>query len=279
MNNPLRFEHLQVMQCRHGVMLWPRQDGTIGRALALYGEFADGENRVMARYVTAGDCVVDVGANLGTTALPLARATGPQGQVLAFEPQPLMAQLLQTTLSLNECFHVRVITSGLADTAGWARIPAPGIAQGGNYGAVGLGHTGLPVPVMRLDDMELSRCTLVKIDVEGLEWQVIQGAQGHLLHHRPVVYLEAKRTPGTVAALEWLMSNGWQCYWHFAFFFRPDNFRQNPENVFGGTGDMNVLAVPAGRQPPKDLPAISQPDEDWRTTYEAFFRRNPYAMP
>jgi hypothetical protein len=79
--------------------------------------------------------------------------------------------------------------------------------------------------------------------------------------------------------LEWLISNGWQCYWHFAFFFRLDNFRQNPENVFGGTGDMNVLAVPAGRQPPKDLPAISQPDEDWRTAYEAFFRRNPYAMP
>ena len=279
MNNSLRFEHLRVMGCRHGIMVWPRQDGTIGRALALYGEFAEGENRVMARYVTAGDWVVDVGANLGTTALPLARAVGAQGQVLAFEPQPLMAQCLQTTLSLNECFHVRVITSGLADTTGWARIPALDIAHGGNYGAVGLGDTGLPVPVMRLNDLELARCDLVKIDVEGFEWPVLQGAQVHLLRHRPVVYLEAKRTPGTVAALEWLMTNGWQCYWHFAFFFRTDNFRQNTENVFGGTGDMNVLAVPAGRSQPQDLPRIGRPDEDWRNTYEAFYKQSSLPMP
>lgn len=279
MSNSLRFDHLQVMGCRHGIMVWPQQDGTIGRALALYGEFAEGENGVMTRYVAAGEWVVDVGANLGTTVLALAQAVGPQGQVLAFEPQPLMAQCLHATLTLNECFQVRVLTSGLAHAAGWARIPALGIAQGGNYGAVGLGAEGLPVPVMRLDDMELPRCSLVKIDVEGLEWQVIQGAQGHLLNHRPVVYLEAKRTPGTVAALEWLMSNGWQCFWHFAFFFRADNFRQNPENVFGGTGDMNVLAVPAGRQPPDDLPLIRQPDEDWRTTYETFFRQSGRPMP
>lgn len=279
MPNPLRFEQLQVMDCRHGVMVWPRQDETIGRALALYGEFAEGENRVMARYVTASDWVVDVGANLGTTALPLARAVGPQGHVLAFEPQPLMAQCLQTTLSLNECFHVRVITSGLADTAGWARIPAPGIAQGGNYGAVGLGPAGLPVPVMRLDDLELPSCALVKIDVEGFEWPVIQGAQGQLLRHRPVLYLEAKRIPGTVACLDWLMRHGWQCYWHFASFFRPDNFRQHHENAFGGTGDMNVLAVPAHRPLPEDLPLIRAADEDWRTTYVAFFQQSGRVMP
>ncbi len=81
----------------------------IGKALGLYGEFADGENRLMARYVKPGDHVIDVGANLGTTVLPLAKAVGPQGQVIAFEPQPLMAQCLQTTLTLNECFNVRLL--------------------------------------------------------------------------------------------------------------------------------------------------------------------------
>lgn len=162
---------------------------------------------------------------------------------------------------------------------GWARISAPDIAQGGNYGAQALGPEGLPVPVMRLDDLELPACTLLKIDVEGYEWPVIQGAQQQLLRLRPVLYLEAKRIPGTVAYLDWLQQNGWRCYWHFAFFYRADNFRNNPENAFGGTGDMNILAVPPDRPQPDDLPEIRQSNEDWQTVYGNFFQQRGLALP
>lgn len=275
----IQFQHLAVGACRHGTMLWPKTDGTIGRSLGLYGEFAEGENRLMALYVKPGDIAVDVGANLGTTLLPLANAVGPTGRVIAFEPQPLMAQCLQASLTLNECFNVRVISAALADRPGWARIPAPDVTKGGNYGAMALGGEGLQVPVMRLDDLELPSCALLKIDVEGFEWPVIHGAQQQLLRHRPVLYLEAKRIPGTVAYLDWLMKNGWRCYWHFAFFYRADNFRGNQENIFGGTGDMNVLALPRDRVQPDDLPEIQRPDEDWQQVYGAFYQRRGTAMP
>jgi len=260
-------------------MVWPKSDATIGRSLGLYGEFAEAENRLMSRFVGTGDIAVDVGANLGTTVLPLAKAVGTTGQVIAFEPQPLMAQCLQTSLTLNEYFNVRVISSALADRPGWARIPAPQVTQGGNYGAMALGSEGLQVPVMRLDDFEISSCALLKIDVEGFEWSVVQGAQQQLLRHRPVLYLEAKRISGTVAYLDWLMNNGWRCYWHFAFFYRSDNFRGNKENIFGGTGDMNVLAVPIDREQPDDLPEIQRQDEDWRQVYGAFYQQRGMAIP
>ena len=260
-------------------MVWPKADNVIGRALHLYGEFAEGENRIMARYVQAGDVVVDVGANLGTTVLPLANAVGAQGEVIAFEPQPLMAQCLQTTLTLNERFNVRVITSALAEKSGWAHIRAPDVSHGGNYGAMSLGGEGLQVPVMRLDDLDLPKCALVKIDVEGYEWPVIQGAHKQLLGHRPVVYMEAKRIAGTVACLAWLRDNGWRCYWHFAAFYRPGNFRNNPENVFGATGDMNVLAVPSEKFQPEDLPEIGNPEENWQDVYAGFYRQRGLQMP
>lgn len=275
----VKFNHLAIGLCRHGLMVWPKVDGTIGKALGLFGEFAEGENRLMARYVKPGDVVVDVGANLGTTVLPLAKAVGSSGQVIAFEPQPLMAQCLQTSLTLNELFDVRVVTAALSDKSGWARIPAPDIQQGGNYGAMSLCDQGLQVPVVCLDAFELHQLNLMKIDVEGFEWPVIQGAQQQLLRHRPVLYLEAKRIPGTVAYLDWLMKNGWRCYWHFAFFYRADNFRGNQENIFGGTGDMNVLAVPKDRVQPDDLPEIQRPDEDWQQVYGAFYQRRGTAMP
>ena len=275
----IRFDQLAIDTCRHGPMIWPKADGTIGRSLGLYGEFAEGENRVMMRYVKPGNVLVDVGANLGTTVLPLAKAVGTGGQVFAFEPQPLMAQCLQTTLTLNECFNVQVISGALAHQTGWAKILAPGIAQGGNYGSIALGNEGLQVPVWRLDEFELAACALVKIDVEGSEWRVIQGAQQQLLRHRPVLYLEAKRGPDTASYLDWLMNNGWRCFWHYAFFYRADNFRGNTTNVFGNSGDMNVLAIYGDRESPTDLPEIQVPNEDWRHVYTAFYQQRGIAMP
>lgn len=265
--------------CRYGEMIWPRSDTIIGQSLEKYGEFAEAENRIMAKFVRSGDIAIDVGANLGTTVLPLARAVGPTGHVIAFEPQPFLAQCLHTTLTLNECFHVRVISAALSDEAGWGRIPAPGIEWAGNRGALALGLDGLQVPVMRLDDFELPACALVKIDVEGAEWSVIRGARQHLLRLRPVLYLEAKRIPGTVSYLHWLMDNGWRCYWHFAHFFEKDNFRGISENIFGGVGDMNVLAAPREKAQPEDLPEIRTPEEDWQTTYVAFYQRRQIGSP
>lgn len=275
----INFTQLALAPCRHGTMVWPRGDATIGRALGLYGEFADAENRIMARFVGKGDVVVDIGANLGTTVLPLARAVGPGGQVIAFEPQPLIAQCLATTLTLNELFNVRLITAALSNESGWGHIPAPDISAEGNFGGMALGPDGMHVPVLRLDDLELPGCALIKIDVEGFEWPVIQGSMQHLLALRPVMYLEAKRIPGTAAYLGWLMKNGWRCYWHFALFFQQGNFRGNSDNIFGPTGDMNVLAVPTGRQQPQDLPEIRSPDEDWRNVYEQFYARPKQSTP
>ena len=123
---------------------------------------------------------------------------------------------------------------------------------------------------------------LIKIDVEGFEWPVISGAKRQLLHHRPILYVEAKRIPGTVAYLNWLMSQGWRCYWHFALFYLRNNFRGNSENIFGTTGDMNVLAVPADLHDdgqPTDLPEIRSPDEDWRKFYSAYYQKNNVPIP
>ncbi len=276
----IAFEEVMLAECRHGRMLWPRSDATIGRCLELYGEFAEAENSIMASFLSHGDTAIDVGANLGTTALPMGRRVGASGTVLAFEPQPLMAQLLSATLTLNEVFNVRVLSMALGNQTGWAAIPELGIHHGGNYGAVRLAPEGIRVPIVRLDDWHLPRCDLIKIDVEGNEWSVIEGARSTLSKHRPVLYVEAKRTiPETKVWLAFLLGAGWRCYWHFATFYRKDNFRAQQKNVFGGMGDMNVLAVPREKEQIPHLPEIATPTEDWRDVYEEFFRVRGIALP
>lgn len=127
------------MSPRNDGLAAARRDATIGRALEVYGEFAEAENRLIPRFVAEGDVVVDASANLDTTVLPLARAAEPTGQIIAVEPQPLITQCLSTTLTLNELFNVRVITAALSNESGWGWISAPDIAASVNYGAIALG--------------------------------------------------------------------------------------------------------------------------------------------
>ncbi len=275
----LNFADLIVKECRHGIHVWPKEDQVIGRALHDYGEFAEGENLIMARYLSAGDLAIDVGANIGTSSLALARHVGPTGTVIAFEPQPKVAHCLAAALVMNGISHVRLVTAALGQAQGIARMDFSAAAHHANHGTLSLGEQGDFVPILRLDDLALPRCDLIKIDVEGHEWQVIQGARGVIEHLRPVVYFEAKRLPSTQSIITFFQERNYKCYWHFSYFYRADNFRANPKNVFPTRGDMNILALPRARKQPQDLPEIASPQEDWAQTYPAFFKTHKIAMP
>ena len=103
-------------------MFWPKQDQVIGRALMDYGEFAEGENIIMARYLRAGDVAVDVGANVGTTTLAMARQVGPGGQVIALEPQPAVAHCLAAALAVNGLAQVRLLTVAAGQHSGMVKM-------------------------------------------------------------------------------------------------------------------------------------------------------------
>ena len=251
-------------------MFWPKQDQVIGRALMDYGEFAEGENIIMARYLRAGDVAVDVGANVGTTTLAMARQVGPAGQVIALEPQPAVAHCLAAALAVNGLAQVRLLTVAAGQHSGMVKMDFSQPLR--NHGTAKIASQGDAVPMIRLDDLDLPRCALIKIDVEGHEWQVIDGARATISRLRPTLYFEAKRLPGTQAAMAFLLQQGYRLYWHFSFFFRADNFRNKTENAFQNLGDMNVLAVPDGGIHPSDLPEIRSGAEDWKQVYVPFFR-------
>ena len=266
----------EIQPCRHGIMFWPKQDQVIGKALMDYGEFAEGENIVMSRYLRAGDVAVDVGANVGTTALAMAQQVGPQGHVIALEPQPVVAHCLAAALAANGLSQVRLLTVAAGQQSGMVKMDFSQPLS--NHGTAKVASQGDSVPMIRLDDLELARCALIKIDVEGYEWQVIEGARATISRLRPTLYFEAKRLPGTEAAMGFLLQHGYRLYWHFSFFFSADNFRNKAENAFQNLGDMNVLAVPDTGMQPADLPEIQSATEDWQKVYVPFFQSRGLKM-
>src|SRR5262249_22498904 len=138
------------------------------------------------------DVVVEAGANIGALTLPIAKRVGFGGHIHAFEPQRPIHAMLRVNLALNGLSNVTAHRTGLGAVPGELRLPRVEYARPGNFGAYGLSAEadGEIVPVLTVDGLELSRCDLLKIDVQGMELAVLQGAAATIARCRPMLYVE-----------------------------------------------------------------------------------------
>jgi FkbM family methyltransferase len=154
------------------------------------------------RPVVGEDAVcVDAGANIGIHSLGMSHLA-PQGHVYAFEPSPGAFDWLQRNLSQNGVTNVTAVQSALSDrvgTIGFHDVPfftaGSFTAEEGSYlGSGAVGSNLVEVPCTTLDTFveahRVQRVDVVKIDVEGAELAVLDGAQRTLADHRPVVVME-----------------------------------------------------------------------------------------
>jgi len=148
---------------------------------------------LLERLVKPGDVVYDVGANMGTHTLLLARLCAPTGKVYAFEPWPPNLESLQTNLKLNNVRNVQVVPCALSDHSGkgWFQR-GEDHSTGKLVGDSVQQEAGVQVPVVSLDDFAKGAQPprVLKIDVEGAEGEVLQGAGQLLLEHRPLLICE-----------------------------------------------------------------------------------------
>ena len=94
-------KHVRIKHCRYGPMLYLANDLYVGRSLDRYGEWSEAEMELLRQVVRPGNVVLDIGANVGTHTIFLAQTVGPEGAVLAFEPQRMVFQILCANVALN----------------------------------------------------------------------------------------------------------------------------------------------------------------------------------
>lgn len=163
-------------------------DAAIGRVLLekkMYERFL---TEVLAMLLRPGDTFIDVGANVGYFACLAATRVGRGGRVVAFEPVPRNAALLEKSVVLNVFPHVTVQRKAAAAGAGRVRLAQPDAANGGSFTIARDG--ALEVETVALDAMLDGRVDVVKVDVEGAEGLVFDGMQAVLEREKPVVLLE-----------------------------------------------------------------------------------------
>lgn len=152
---------------------------------------------LLARETRPGMVCLDVGANIGTATLVMAGATGPHGVVVSLEPHPHNLDKLRTNLALNATPHVRVLPVAAGATEGEAVMVSPGLRNAGMNRIATHGESpalDIRVPVRPLDaivaEENLPRVDLVKIDVEGFEMRVLEGARTLLDRCQPLIVCE-----------------------------------------------------------------------------------------
>ena len=253
-----------VRRCRHGLMMFLRNDNHIGRSLDLYGEYSPLEVELFAQLVRPGDWVVDAGANIGALTVPLAGMVGPEGLVLAFEPQRPLFHMLCGNLALNGIEHVIARCAAVGAREGTIGVPKLDYRLTDNFGALALLEGGgTPTPLRTIDGLQLDRLRLLKIDVEGAELEVLRGASQTIARLRPILYVENDRRDKSSALIAALEAMGYRLWWHPAPLFRPDNFRGDPVDVFGKIMSMNMIGLPPDATlTGTRLPAVSGP-ADW----------------
>jgi FkbM family methyltransferase len=251
----------ELKACRYGQMLFNRHDMYIGRSLQLYGEFSEGECEVFRQIVRRGSTVVEVGSNIGSHTVPLAQWAGPEGKVIAFEPQRIVFQTLCANVALNSLLNVHCLQQAVGSEPGSIVVPHINYQAENNFGGLGLGSFthGERVPLVTIDSLELQTCDLVKLDIEGMEREAILGAQRTIEKFKPALYVENDRKDRSDDLVRTLDAMGYAMYWHLPPYFNPKNFAGNSENVFGNLVSKNMICFHQSRPHQIDAQRVEVP--------------------
>jgi FkbM family methyltransferase len=237
-------------------------DAYIGRSLDVYGEYSEGEIDLFRQLLRPGDVAVDAGANIGALTVGMARLVQPGGAIVAFEPQRAIFDILCNNLRLNGLANVTVYRRAVGSEAGVIRVPPLDYGQTENFGGVALGGAlGEEVNVVTIDSLGLPRLRLLKVDVEGMEFEAVTGARATIQRLQPALYIENDRADRSRRLISLLFDVGYRLWWHITPLFNPKNFFAHPQDIFGEVVSFNMIGFPRANPPAIQLPEILSPDD------------------
>jgi FkbM family methyltransferase len=171
-----------------------------------------------------GVVAIDCGANIGVHTVEWAIAMTGWGRVVAIEAQERVYYALAGNIAINNCFNASAIHAAVASQSGVMKMPQPDYFQASTLGSLELRQgprtefigqqidysdaAAVQIRAVALDDLDFDRVDLIKIDVEGMEIDALDGAKRLIEKHRPIVLVEHLKT-GVTPLMQWLSPRGY----------------------------------------------------------------------
>ena len=242
---------MNISNTRYGLMKLLISDTVISKSLELYGEWAQDELNLLHQFIKPGMNVLDIGAFIGTHSLAFANFVGQGGSVYAFEPRHQIFNLLvENTLSVNKI--VTPFNFGIGEDNAKIDVNPVELRDQINFGSLSINNSDLPllgtmvdhVQVKKIDGLITKNIDFIKIDVEGMELQVLRGARELILRDQPIIFCECNTVEIGYKILNFSKSHGYKVYGHLASAFNSDNFNSEKTNIFGLAKEVGLLLIP-----------------------------------
>ena len=189
------FSHLQTDYAEvFGNKLFLNKKG-LALSISHYGTYEELEAKIMEEKIKVGSIVVDVGANIGLHTLNMARIVGNTGRVFAFEPDPSNFEILGENVKINNYQNIILEEKAVGDKHG--RVTLYQSDHPGNHrlfaqtkqakGEVEVELTSLDKYF--IDSNLAEKINFIKIDVEGLEFSVLNGMKNILKNNKKIKIL------------------------------------------------------------------------------------------
>lgn len=254
----MRDVHITLGDTNNGPMLYIPTDAYVGGSLDKYGEFSAGEQEFFNFASQRGGAAIDVGANMGAHTMAMAKR---YEHVFAFEPQGVLCRLLAANLS--DYKNTTIYHAAVGNNEGIIHLPEMDYSIPNNFGAVGkecFAHIDLETmktlnmvaTQLRIIDkceaiQACEKISLIKVDVEGMEREVLEGARQTITKHQPLLYVENDKPKHSKELLDYIYNVlAYKAIWHITPLYNPANFKQNPENVFPEIVSFNLICAPEG---------------------------------
>lgn len=227
-----------IKKCRYGLMIYNNKDAWIGKSIEKYGEFSESEVQVFRSAIQPGSVVLDIGANIGCHTVAFSRIIGENGVVFSYEPERTNFNTLAGNVALNNLRNVYVFQKAIGETTRFIQVPELDYDQTTNFGGLSFADKeysscpNYPIQLITVDEQNFLRLDFIKIDIEGMEKEALQGAKKTIEKFKPTLYLDNDRDEKSKFLIEYLKSIGYICYKHLAYLYNPNNFFGQKEDVF-----------------------------------------------
>jgi FkbM family methyltransferase len=179
--------------------------------------------RLRRRHQGDGVLAIDCGANIGVHTIEWATAMTGWGSVLAVEAQERIYYALAGNIAINNCFNATALHAAVSSEPGIMQIPNPNYLVPSSFGSLELRQQtnnefiGQPINYaentvnvrrLALDEFNLPRVDFIKLDVEGMELEALEGAHKTIEKSRPILLIEKIKT-NTEQLGRWLTDRGY----------------------------------------------------------------------
>lgn len=179
------------------IAIYTSADTYIEWTILSTGTYEDEINKLIRISLKPGDVALDIGGNIGLQSIRMSKATGENGKVYAFEPLKHLQEKFIKNIHLNKADNVKLFPFALSNIESEAdfSIDKGNWNQGtfsiaDNNGGTEIQHVFIKIADEIPDIKALTKADLIKIDVEGFEYQVLLGLKQTIEKHKPRIIFE-----------------------------------------------------------------------------------------